>query len=426
MLKTQLKQQSVATLLYNKIGKSDDVSENKFITVLQVVLLNLIKNYKNGNVYTSYYRFKNAYKVKSRYNSYGIDYKTMVNVVDRLYNSCFIDNHLGFYDRKPLMEGWRRGGSRLSRMIARESLIVLLEEYGLNGSLFVKNTDAEVIILKDDNGDRIEYGASAGKAKDSPVVVRMRNRLKKINDLLLKTDITLPLSCTELLDLNARRKYESKLAIIFDQKLLYRVFNGSFARGGRFYGGWWENTPKDLRKKILINGESVVERDYKAIHPTMMYLKSVERLPDGDPYVLDGFEHDMEMRFFVKIAMLVLINAKSKTAASRALNNKFDVNKGVPEDIVKKFRAIGCSNLLNKIENRHSAISDKFGTGYGSVLQFLDSEIADGVLFKMYEKGIPCLPVHDSFIVQSRYDNELVSTMKEAFYEKFKEYPVVD
>jgi hypothetical protein len=70
---------------------------------------------------------------------------------------------------------------------------------------------------------------------------------------------------------------------------LYRIFNrGSFSNGGRFYGTWWQQIPKEIRPQLLIDGEPTIEHDYPQLHPNMLYAQIGARL-EGDAYAVDGW-----------------------------------------------------------------------------------------------------------------------------------------
>ena len=59
---------------------------------------------------------------------------------------------------------------------------------------------------------------------------------------------------------------------------MHRVFSGSFAKGGRYYGSDVQRLPKDLRGRVVIDGEPTVELGYDAMHPRMLYhMESLER-----------------------------------------------------------------------------------------------------------------------------------------------------
>ena len=72
---------------------------------------------------------------------------------------------------------------------------------------------------------------------------------------------------------------------LVSNKTLYRIFsNSSWKQHGRFYGGWWQNIPKEYREHISINGVPAVELDYLSFHPRMLYhLCGLEMV--GYPYV---------------------------------------------------------------------------------------------------------------------------------------------
>lgn len=48
-----------------------------------------------------------------------------------------------------------------------------------------------------------------------------------------------------------------------------------------------------------------------------------------------------------------------------------------------------------------------------------DSVLATGVLHHFANMGVPCLPVHDSFLVHHGYETELNNKMMELFVERY-------
>jgi len=74
---------------------------------------------------------------------------------------------------------------------------------------------------------------------------------------------------------------------------------------------------------------------------------------------------------------------------------------------------------MERFVERHAPIRRFFNSGSGVRLQFLDSQIAERVLQELADKSIVCVPVHDSFIVQGRYEADLRDAMERAFLELY-------
>ncbi|PAP97799.1 hypothetical protein CIT25_35010 [Mesorhizobium mediterraneum] len=184
---------------------------------------------------------------------------------------------------------------------------------------------------------------------------------------------------------------------------LYRVFNdGRFDHGGRFYGGWWQSIRKDYRRFITINGRPTVEVDFSSMQLAMLYAQ-VGRQLEGDAYVIDGF--GPEVRPLVKTTTLKMINAPGGIRSP--------LKSALPEGISWK-------GLQEAILARHKAIAEFFGSGEGIRLQRLDSDIAEEVIMTMMDKGIPVLPIHDSFIVAEGHAEELSATMVNAYQRRMR------
>jgi hypothetical protein len=62
----------------------------------------------------------------------------------------------------------------------------------------------------------------------------------------------------------------------------------------------------------------------------------------------------------------------------------------------------------------------------GLRLQRLDADIAEQVMLHFARQDIPCLGIHDSFIVPQRHEGELRETMIASYYRRIGRYPVVD
>ncbi len=337
--------------------------------------------------YLTYSRNKTWYSQGTRYNPKRFSYSVFTNVMDALESLVLIEAKLGVHDK---------GGvnSRLSRVMATDQLMALVEEFGVKVEHFKQSQESEVILLKGlklKGGDKplIDYA-------DDEVTKNYRAALGEINLRLSETEITLGTKGLDSAVLNGLHPYD------VTKKKLVRIFNnGSFEQGGRFYRGWWQEIPSRYRQLIRINGKRTVEMDYSAIHYTLLYAEKQLPVPAGDLYEVDGVD-----RPIAKKILNIALNANSMTSAITAINR--DVLPDNSSDDIKK--------IVNKCIERHKEISEFFFTGKGLHLQYIDSAIAEDVMVKMWENwGEVVLPVHDSFIVTRGLWAQLINQMQESF-----------
>ncbi|MBZ9808315.1 hypothetical protein [Mesorhizobium sp. ESP-6-2] len=248
----------------------------------------------------------------------------------------------------------------------------------------------------------------------TPETDQMESRLRRYNSFLqAQARINLFLTDDEIDELGKRKEQDqdelgsfqsdSRLIDLPSANRLYRIFNdGSFDHGGRFYGGWWQNVPKEYRRFITINGMPTVEVDFSSMQLAMLYAKVGEQL-EGDAYAIDGLPS--ELRPLVKATTLAIINAPGRIRAPS--------KSALPEGISWK-------DLQQAILEKHRPIAEYFRSGEGIRLQRLDSDIAEDVILGMMERGIPVLPIHDSFIVPEGLADEMSATMLDAYQQRMR------
>jgi hypothetical protein len=299
-------------------------------------------------------------------------------------------------------------------------------------------SNEETVVLK---------GVKKGKGKsktreiiqtpDKPVVRQMRQNLAIINEVIQKANIELDLDQHDLDMLNIRLSEDPdkyKRPIDFTQKHLYRVFvDRSLELHGRFYGGWWEGIPEEYRELIVINGNTVAELDFKALHPHILYCLEGATLPTDDPYKLEGYPDTKPMRKLIKRFMLMIVNAKNPVGAKGALRQAFrkDMRKaqrrGLPSpDPPVPLTDESLDPMIPLLRERHSPIQHRFFSSMGNELMYHDSQIAEEVLLHFAYQGIPALPVHDSFVIEEQHVDECLEVMREAFYRRFRQEIPID
>jgi len=271
-------------------------------------------------------------------------------------------------------------------MRANKKLIELFDEYEVNQAEIMEEKKAGLIILRNELKQPIPF-------QDTEFTLSAAANLQKINDLLSAHNIVIGP------DYNIHRKY------------LHRVFNFDFNHGGRFFGSDWQRLNSSKRQLIKIDNSPVIELDFKSLHPTMLYaLKGIQL--EGDAYKLE--EYSSKIRDFLKMVMLIRINTESDVHAIRAIQGLINKRK-----IEKPSEVNSLKKLIQAFMEKHGPIRDLFDNDTGLKLQRLDSDICEAVLMEFYEKDIPVLSVHDSFIVGKDYESELLQAMESAFVNKF-------
>lgn len=259
--------------------------------------------------------------------------------------------------------------------------------------------------------------------------------------LLLKTDIAVGFPDRLLSDID---------------KLCHRYFAGEDCNeNGRLYGELWKRIKSELRHYITINGNSTVEHDFSAMHPRILYaLECVDLTDDSstirDPYyikeldtlILDDKDKKL-CRWVLKKTLLIALNAKRKSKAMWGIRNAYADEIFINEDEAERFEYafrrmqylirdsianekgedaiprklksdLGfCSYLLDALRQANPQIGKYF---YSQAYRFLfriESDICIAVIDHFTKKGIPVLSVHDSFVVEEQYGDELAEVMRD-------------
>lgn len=222
------------------------------------------------------------------------------------------------------------------------------------------------------------------------------------------------------------------IGIRLKYKALHRVFTSNFKLGGRFYGATWIDFSNTIRKNIFINDEQTCEPDFGSYHLRMLYhKKDIDYRDDVYTFIKP------EYRKLGKAVAMGLINCKKPSSAHSAVKSMFgwkeidgvwQVNK--KNKLIKLFGTWildkeFIDEIITSFKQVHSDIIDYIATDQGLRLQNIDSMITYNILNYFIEKGIAVLPVHDSFIVQQQYQEELIEVMTSE-YEKIMNFkPII-
>ena len=333
------------------------------------------------------------------------------------------ETKLGHFDRKGRNDG--KPTSRLTRYIASDSLLNLftIEDLKALPAIIPSYPDPELIRVrikeKDKNGVIRKKSISVTV---TPVVKQMQKNLNLINKALSKHwyDLEIPDDELVLLQKQLANDLENERTLRMDQRSLYRVFNDpALTTGGRFYGGWWQNIPREYRHHLAVNGKQMIELDYSNQHPSILYSQEgVVRPADCysgiiKPMHLPNGVNQTDLRDTIKAAFNAMLNSPKPL-------------RQAPAGIKPSKFGLKWADLSNAISTFHEAIAHHFYTGVGLKLQRLDSDIAEKVLIHFAKQGVAILPLHDSFLMHSGYETSLEPIMKSAFEEVVGASPIID
>lgn len=180
----------------------------------------------------------------------------------------------------------------------------------------------------------------------------------------------------------------------------------SMKYGGRFYyrpmhGISPQSIPSSIRKYMIINGEEIVEPDYKSLHIRMLYHMFARNIEIPE----DCYYHESIKREHMKIMALVAINAKTEHEALRAFMNEFEGKVSYKES----------KSILEAFKELHKPIAQYVCSDIGVKLQCKDSNIMRWIISSMTKQGIIACPIHDSVIVQKQHQELAVKLMIEHY-----------
>lgn len=256
----------------------------------------------------------------------------------------------------------------------------------------------EVIELRDENKSTIPY-------KNSEHIKRMAETVRELNKM------------------NESHKIQDSNGDLLTN-IYCRIFNESFEYGGRFYRAdvlAIKNKKTDDRLRVTIDGKSVCEVDYSNLH--FRIAAALEDL-DSEDIPLDVYSGILEDednsvdRDIVKLAVNMMFNCRDEGSAQKAIQK--EINLLSTED--RFMYTLGNAKaVMGLIYGAYPQFVYLFCTesSFGRVLQNADSHLASDIIDVMLSEEIPCLPVHDSFIVPLEHLDFLCDTMGECFRKRF-------
>jgi hypothetical protein len=234
--------------------------------------------------------------------------------------------------------------------------------------------------------------------KETEVVKRMTKILERLNEINNGANICITIDGEEQrLNVAVVAKFTNK-----------QTLGGRLYAKGRMY---FQQYNGEERKGITFNGKETVEVDFTALHPMLLYAG--ENIPySSDPYKV--VDDRPELRPFLKIILLCMVNAADFNDARRAADDWL-LHKSDPE-IRKNIYKLGITKskpFLERFLEIHTPIAKHLCSGRETGLKLTnkDALIAIEIVNHFVKQNIPILTMHDSFLVEKKYHEELKKVM---------------
>ncbi|MCB9211790.1 MAG: hypothetical protein H6609_20705 [Ignavibacteriales bacterium] len=355
-------------------------------------------------------RRKNDYTIPKMYGLAHIKYIYIITFLDQLYKLKLIDQAKGFFNRETRE-------SKTTRIWATYKLINELNNC-INSKNIIQSAYQIMpfktpIILKDKKKNLISYIAPK-EIRDEEYFLNVYNDLLKSYEIKYTNGERRPPSLfsknntTNTNTITGTNPYKS-----INNNNLYRVYNySSFQLGGRFYGAEYQRINKQERATIEFNNKKTIELDFKSLHLTMLYNLEGHQLLD-DPYSIVGLQY----REIMKKIALISINAGSLTKGFQAFNR--ELQKDFELYLLKKQSGFTTPELFKKFSEAHPKISKYLNSGIGLKLQNKDAHLASNIMKNFVIEDVLIATVHDSFIIEEKYKDDLKKVMKEEYRKLF-------
>lgn len=330
-----------------------------------------------------YSRRKSTYSGPSRFYPDHIRSDRLVELIDQMTEAGYLEHSKA----EPGTRGKRQSTFRATRLLKYDLNQIGISVDDLQGDA----PAAPVIEFRNEQKDRVENTAFLAFLTPQADVIRQHHSQLDAHTFTL----------------GAGRKPIRQFTP------LRRIFNNrSPEQGGRFYGGWWQNTRSKLRSTIRIDGQETVELDYSGFMPRALYHSLNINYLD-DPYEipeiylaadLEGIPRK-QIRDGIKKLFLVMINGKD----DRIMPGEVTLPKSITR-----------AHAFSLLREKHNPLSQFFHSGITVNLMKNESDICGAILQDGVRDCVPVLPIHDSYIVKLENKQWLEYRMKYHYYNMFR------
>ena len=411
---------SLLKIQLNRLNLTDFAKEvannDKRVRALEMVLCNCIKY--QFSKYPVFYSRDHITYPSEKVNPNQITAKPLIAVIDALGEHGFIDN-------KPKPNRWglapepdAEDTGHTSEFIIKDEAIKLAWNLGINKKTIFEKASTHLRLKPYVNPkEGIRKRKMFLDYDDDAYTRRAEKRMKAYSDFMLKQKVRL-VYYKQIIDIEPQhlrrqyRDYDNSNSLIYE---------------GRCYP-YWVRLSSNERKRLKINNNKTVSLDFKSSQIRWLYLWHTEEKldPDYDAYDLEVNGHKIN-RDIVKKMNMYLLNTDSALKQTRYLKYWYQEldNEGKKKNdwsgkeqakIFKEtleLKGVTTATMRNAYLDKHDSIRQYFleGTKGGQYVAWIESNIIYELAYQATLKGIPCLIIHDEFLVQAKYKQEMEELM---------------
>ena len=359
---------------------------------LNCLLANLYRfHQRNENMWISV-SMRNGKAVPDKYNPSKISSKTLRLLVFAMTQMELAFHISGNFDRD------KGRNSHSPRIAADKKLISILEnEFGWKPTNIKYHPLDTLVILnseKDENGNRhhIDYEQTT-EIGEIETFLRNYNRYLSGQEVMLSDD----------------------WKAFPDMIQMRRTFtDASWEKGGRLYGGEYQQLSKQHRKDIQINGCATVEVDIKSCHPTMAFAAAgIDWYRKHNREIYDLGTNKWP-RDIIKRAFNIMLNSNRRKQAVQALRNLSTDDLATDEGYFVEYKG-WAKELVHLIEDTYPELADIFYGDCGNTFMKMEGDICSQVIQKCMNMDIPVLTIHDSFTCPEQHKETVSKLVHDAF-----------
>jgi hypothetical protein len=308
----------------------------------------------------------------------------------------------------------------VSSIVPTEWFKEKVQEFGITKDDFTRDAAEELVFLTRTVKEDAHWSSKVEPRKfkewidytDTEESRKLRDRMRRLNGFLAEADIT-------FFDDGLEPRVDPIERTLRRRFVILKGEPERFDRGGRLYGGAWQNLKSDRRQHIRIGGEPVTVLDYSSMFTRLAYIEVGAVPPEGDLYAIPGAEG---YRSGIKLAM----NCFLFDQGPRSKWPK-ELGVGVGSDEVAESDPSGeaasyegrlpagwtVGRTRKAILSVHPVLKAAWGRRLGYSLMYKESEILVAVLETLGTRNIPALGLHDGLLVAQGKAEEARAVMIE-------------